>query len=140
MPEIKIKRVYESPSLEDGQRILIDRLWPRGLKKEQAPIDFWMCDTAPSEALRKWFGHNPEKWEEFRRRYFAELDRNSQLIEKLLEKAAHHPITLLYAARDEKFNNARALKIDLETRYGKTQQNGVSNRNNVLGANHEYKR
>ncbi len=112
---IKIKRIYDKPSQDDGIRILVDRLWPRGLKKENAKIDMWIRDIAPSTELRKWFNHQSSKWQEFKQRYFKELEKKNHLIETLLKKEKEKgTITLLYAARDEKYNNAVALKEYLE--------------------------
>lgn len=113
---IKTKRVYEKPASGDGMRILIDRLWPRGLSKGTAQIDKWLKDTAPSDSLRRWFGHDPTKWKEFRKRYFAELDGKSDIWRGLLECAQRDVITLLYAAKDSEHNNAIALKQFLESR------------------------
>ncbi len=107
--EIKIKRVYEPPHPSDGKRILVDRLWPRGISKEHAKIDLWVKDIAPSTALRGWFGHDPHKWREFVRRYHKELGDSAQLGE-LIKLAKDGTITLVYAAKDEKHNNAFALK------------------------------
>ncbi|MGB9003171.1 MAG: DUF488 family protein [Nitrosotalea sp.] len=104
---IKIKRVYESPSKEDGFRILIDRLWPRGLSKESTQIDSWLKDIAPSDNLRKWFSHDPKKWIEFKKRYSEELKEKKDIISKikLLEKEKKR-ITFLYSAKDKEHNNA----------------------------------
>ena len=105
---VKIKRIYEPAAPEDGQRILVDRLWPRGVSKGNAHIDLWLKDVAPSADLRKWFGHKPERWPEFRRRYFAELNANpaTQTLRDLVETG---PVTLIYGARDEIHNQAVAL-------------------------------
>ena len=111
---IKVKRVYDDPSAEDGIRILVDRLWPRGLKKEAAKLDDWLKEIAPSDELRKWFGHDPDRWEEFKARYFHELERQNEAINKIREKASSSTITLLFAARDETHNNAVALREYLE--------------------------
>jgi len=111
---IKIKRVYEQTAEEDGTRILVDRLWPRGLTKEKARIDLWLKEIAPSTELRKWFGHDPEKWKMFRGRYETELRHNDGLTEILTKKARQGTITLVYAARDEMHNEARVLKQFLE--------------------------
>jgi uncharacterized protein YeaO (DUF488 family) len=111
---IKVKRVYDDPSAEDGIRILVDRLWPRGLKKEAARLDDWLKEIAPSNELRKWFGHDPDRWEEFKARYFHELERQNEAINKIKEKASSSTITLLFAARDETHNNAVALREYLE--------------------------
>jgi uncharacterized protein YeaO (DUF488 family) len=106
----KIKRVYEEPDPADGFRILVDRLWPRGLTKARAKVDLWLRDIAPSTELRKWFDHDPLKWEEFQRRYHEELQRNSESVEMLLYEARKRPITLLYAAKDELRNEAVILQ------------------------------
>ncbi len=111
---IRIKRAYEAPSKSDGFRILVDRLWPRGVKKEDARIDLWMKDLAPSDELRKWFGHEPEKWDEFRKRYAKELAAREDALHDLSSRAAKGTVTLVYAAKDEEHNNAVALKEHLE--------------------------
>jgi len=113
---IKIKRVYEPSTDSDGSRILVDRLWPRGLTKEKAHVEEWLKDIAPSTELRKWFGHDPAKWKKFRGRYEAELRHNDDLVERLKIKARDGTVTLLYAARDEKHNEALVLKQFLERR------------------------
>lgn len=110
---IKIKRVYDEPEESDGFRILVDRLWPRGLSKEKVKVDLWLKEIAPSDALRKWFAHEPEKWEEFKRRYFEELKDKKGLIDVIIEKA-RSKVTLLYGAKEEKYNNAAALKEYIE--------------------------
>ena len=107
---IRIKRVYEAPDKEDGARILVDRLWPRGLSKEKAQVDLWLKDIAPSTGLRKWFAHDPEKWQEFRKRYGAELERNDEQVAALRAEAAKGPVTLVYGARDTEHNEALVLK------------------------------
>jgi uncharacterized protein YeaO (DUF488 family) len=106
---IRIKRVYAEPSEEDGKRILVDRLWPRGLAKEKARVDLWLKQVAPSTELRKWFGHDPEKWPEFQARYKEELKAHTGAVALLQQEAKHGPITLLYGARDEKHNEAVVL-------------------------------
>ena len=111
---IKIKRVYEQPDKNDGERILVDRLWPRGLTKEKAGVDLWLKDIAPSTALRKWFDHDPEKWKSFRGRYETEIRHKDDLIKVLNQKAREGTITLIYGARDEKHNEALVLKQFLE--------------------------
>ena len=111
---VKVKRVYERPAEDDGSRILVDRLWPRGLSKEKADVDLWLKDIAPSTELRKWFAHDPEKWKGFRGRYETELKNKDELVEMLKAKAGQGTITLLYAARDEKHNEALVLKKVLE--------------------------
>ncbi len=111
---IRIKRAYDPPEPGDGQRFLVDRLWPRGVKKEDLHLDGWLKEVAPSDALRRWFGHDPAKWEEFQERYFAELDEKPQAWLPLLEAARQGDITLVYGARDPLHNNAVALKAYLE--------------------------
>jgi len=113
---IKTKRVYDEPEDKDGFRILVDRLWPRGLKKDKAKINLWLRDIAPSDELRKWFGHDPKKWSEFKRRYFQELSGKEELVSLMVEKAQKGTVALLYAAKEEKFNNANAVKEYIETR------------------------
>jgi uncharacterized protein YeaO (DUF488 family) len=112
---IKIKRVYEQPGEDDGLRVLVDRLWPRGLTKEKAGVDLWLKEIAPSTELRKWFGHDPGKWKRFRGRYETELSHQGWLIQVLKRKAREGMVTLLYAARDEKHNEALVLKRFLES-------------------------
>jgi uncharacterized protein YeaO (DUF488 family) len=113
---IKLKRAYYGSSPGDGERILVERLWPRGLTRERAKIDLWLKDVAPTPELRKWFGHDPAKWEEFRKRYETELKRKGHLLELLKEKARKGTITFIYAAKDETHNGALALKQFLEGR------------------------
>ena len=108
--KIKIKRVYEQPDKDDGMRILVDRLWPRGLTQEKAAVALWLKELAPSTELRKWFGHDPEKWRSFRRRYETELRHNDDLIKLLKQKAREGTVTLVYGARDQKHNEALVLK------------------------------
>jgi uncharacterized protein YeaO (DUF488 family) len=107
---VKIKRVYEEESSADGKRILVDRLWPRGIKKEEIRIDEWLKDIAPSNVLRRWFAHDPAKWKEFKERYFRELKDKKQLLDELKSTAASQTLTLLFAAKDVEHNNAVALK------------------------------
>ena len=107
---IRLKRAYERPAIEDGIRILIDRLWPRGVKKADAAIDQWAKDIAPSTALRKWFGHDPARWLEFRDRYAVEIREHPEPLERLRALAKHGPITLVYSAHDELHNDAVVLK------------------------------
>ena len=111
---IKTKRVYEQPDKKDGERILVDRLWPRGLTKEKAGVDLWLKEIAPSTELRKWFAHDPNKWESFRGRYETEIRHNEDLVKVLKQKARQGTITLIYGARDEKHNEALVLKQFLE--------------------------
>jgi uncharacterized protein YeaO (DUF488 family) len=108
--KIKLKRAYERPDFGDGTRILVDRLWPRGVKKAGAAIDRWLRDIAPSAELRHWFNHRSERWPEFRRRYLAELQERPELIEEVRKAARAGPVTLVYAARDEAHNDAVVLK------------------------------
>ncbi len=108
--KIKVKRVYEKPNREDGVRILVDRLWPRGLTKEKAAVDLWLKNIAPSTALRKWFDHDPNKWKEFSKRYRLELKKNKEQILVLKEQAKRGTVTLLYGAKDEEHNEALVLK------------------------------
>ena len=111
---IKLKRAYDEPQPQDGRRVLVDRLWPRGVSKDDADLDEWMKEVAPSDELRKWFGHDPERWDEFRERYFAELDDKEGPVSKLREWADGHALTLVYGAKDEEHNNAVALKEYLQ--------------------------
>lgn len=107
---LKIKRVYEKPAKDDGWRVLVDRLWPRGMKKESAHIDAWMKEVAPSDALRKWFAHDPAKWNEFQKRYRAELSKTKNAIAELKSMASQHKdLTLVYGAKDEAHNQAVVL-------------------------------
>ncbi len=112
-PIIKVKRVYDEPSSDDGVRVLVDRLWPRGLSKESTRIDLWLRDVAPSDELRKWFNHDASKWEEFKRRYFKELENNKAVNELINLLRDRRTITLLYSAKSP-YNNATALKEYLE--------------------------
>lgn len=116
---IKIKRVYEPPARGDGQRVLVDRVWPRGVSRDEAKLDDWLKDVAPSTDLRKWFGHDPAKWSEFRRRYRAELGRRDDALRPLLERAHHGTLTLLFGARDETHNQAVVLREWLQERLAK---------------------
>ncbi len=113
---IQLKRVYEDPTPEDGVRVLVDRIWPRGVTKDRAMIDYWLKELAPSTALRKWFGHSPSRWTEFKHRYFAELDSRRTEINELRKIADNKTVTLVFGARDVEHNQAVALKIYLETR------------------------
>jgi uncharacterized protein YeaO (DUF488 family) len=113
---IRLKRAYEPPEPDDGFRILVDRLWPRGVAKKDARIDLWMKEIAPSTELRKWFSHDPEKWDGFRDRYFRELDGNSGLVEILRSQLDEGPVTLVFGARDEEHNDAVALREYLRER------------------------
>ena len=108
--KILVKRVQETPSASDGARLLVDRLWPRGLKKDQLHLDDWLKDVAPRAVLRRWFHHSPARWETFRDRYFAELDRRPDAWNPILKAAQRGTVTLLYATRDTEHNNAVALR------------------------------
>lgn len=111
--KVQVKRAYLPPEESDGERILVDRLWPRGLRREDAAIDLWVKEVAPSAELRRWFNHEPERWDEFRRRYFAELEGNPA-VEELRKRVRAGKVTLLFGARDEEHNNAVALREYLE--------------------------
>jgi uncharacterized protein YeaO (DUF488 family) len=113
---IKIKRVYDAFAADDGHRFLVDRLWPRGFKKENLPDGSWMKEAAPSNELRKWYEHDPAKWDEFCRRYFAELDSHPDAWQKILETARQEDVTLLYSAREFQYNNAVALRLYLNNK------------------------
>ena len=116
MTSIRIKRVYEEPEIEDGTRILVDRLWPRGLTKEKAKVDLWLKDVAPSTELRKWFAHDPARWAEFRSRYLDELKRNKEPVSLLRQEAAKGTVTLVYGAKDQQHNEAVVLQELLTAR------------------------
>ncbi len=113
---IVVKRIYEPPAKTDGTRILVDRLWPRGIKKDTAALDDWTKEVGPSNELRQWFGHEPDKWKEFQRRYNAELDANADAWQPLLARARKGRLTLLFGTREERYNNAVALKAYLEAK------------------------
>jgi len=114
---LKIKRVYEKPAKEDGWRVLVDRLWPRGMKKESANVDVWMKEVAPTDALRQWFAHDPAKWNEFQKRYRAELSKKKDAVAELKNLAARHAnLTLLYGAKNEAHNQAVVLLDILKNR------------------------
>jgi uncharacterized protein YeaO (DUF488 family) len=113
---IQLKRAYEQPERDDGVRVLVDRLWPRGLTKEKAAINVWLKDVAPSTELRKWFGHDPKKWRSFRSRYLAELKQRGDQLQLIKDKAKKGVITLIYAARDKERNEAVVLKQLLTTK------------------------
>lgn len=114
---LRLRRVHEAAAPEDGQRVLVDRLWPRGLSKARAGVNLWLRDLAPSTELRRWFGHDPERWAEFKRRYWAELraEPAAGAVENLRALVAKGRVTLVYAARDEQHNNAQALLEFLES-------------------------
>jgi uncharacterized protein YeaO (DUF488 family) len=111
---IRLKRAYEAAEPTDGLRVLVDRLWPRGLRKEEAGVDLWLKEIAPSTELRRWFGHDPARWEVFRRKYQEELQERPELLRTLREALHRGPVTLLFAARDEEHNNAVVIKGALE--------------------------
>ena len=111
---IRIKRAYETAVPEDGKRFLVDRFWPRGVRKEKLQVEAWLRKAAPSSELRRWFGHEPAKWEEFQRRYAAELKSNAKIIAPLLEASKAGDVTLVFSAQDEEHNNALALKRYLD--------------------------
>ena len=112
--KLRTRRVYEEPGPGDGTRVLIDRLWPRGLSKERARIDWWAKALAPSTELRRWYGHDPAKWDTFRERYFAELDALPDDVAELRERIGRGPATLVFSSREERLNNASALVEYLE--------------------------
>jgi uncharacterized protein YeaO (DUF488 family) len=115
MPDkIKLKRAYDKPSSNDGYRILVDRIWPRGISKEAIKIDEWLKDIAPGTQLRKWFGHDPDKWSEFKKRYFEELKQKNEFLTEIRDHINHHTVTFVYSAKDDKFNNAVVLKQYIE--------------------------
>ncbi len=111
---IKLKRVYESPSPKDGARVLVDRLWPRGIGKDAAALDVWLKEIAPSDALRRWFGHDRERWQELAQHYRRELTEKPEVIERLRQAVSGKVLTLVYAAKDCEHNNAMVLKMFLE--------------------------
>lgn len=113
---IRLKRAYDPPAGDDGTRVLVERLWPRGLSKERAALDLWLKEVAPSPELRRWYGHDPQKWPEFRRRYREELRAKETEVERLAELARRGPVTFVYAARDTERNSATVLKELLESR------------------------
>jgi uncharacterized protein YeaO (DUF488 family) len=112
--KIKTKRAYDPLDKSDGTRILVDRLWPRGKSKEDLKIDLWLKDIAPSDGLRKWYSHDPERWEEFKAHYFEELDANKAAMDQLSKAMNKGPVTFIYSAKEEKYNNAVALKEYIE--------------------------
>lgn len=114
MAGVRIKRIYEPPARSDGTRILVDRVWPRGVSKDRAALDRWVKELAPSAALRKWFNHDPERWGEFRRRYARELETQTEALENLRAESAKRSVTLLYSATDTAHNQAAALRDILE--------------------------
>jgi len=117
---IKTKRAYQRAAAEDGFRVLVERLWPRGMSKAEVALNLWLKEVTPSPGLRKWFGHDPQKWEEFCRRYWAELADQGEAIRLLREKGRNGTLTLVYSSRDETHNAAVALKLYLEGNLGIT--------------------
>jgi len=115
---IRVRRIYEDPSPDDGVRVLVDRLWPRGLSREDAKIDLWLKEIAPSDTLRKWFAHDEKKWAEFKTRYFRELDEKGDILESVSQMLTKR-VTLIYGAKDHEHNNAVALKEYLAARGGR---------------------
>lgn len=113
-PRLQVRRVYDPPARSDGCRVLVDRIWPRGLSKEAAKLDAWIKDVAPSSELRKWFGHEPSRWVSFKHKYFRELDERGEALAQLLEACSARTLTLLFAAKDSAHNNAVALKEYLD--------------------------
>lgn len=122
---LQLKRAYEKPSRADGRRVLVERLWPRGLSKARAAVDLWLKDVAPSPELRKWFGHDPARWKQFERRYWKELQGHKAAVDLLRRKASQSTVTLVYAAKDQQHNGALALKEFIERRKW-TAKSGTS--------------
>jgi uncharacterized protein YeaO (DUF488 family) len=122
MPDILLKRAYDKPSESDGTRILVDGMWPRGVSKQEVRIDIWLKDLAPSKELRKWFGHDPNKWNEFQSRYFQELQDHPEAVNTIIDHTRKGPVTLVYAAKDTEHNNAVALKKYLKSQAGGKKQ------------------
>jgi uncharacterized protein YeaO (DUF488 family) len=118
--KVRTKRVYEEASPRDGTRVLVDRIWPRGLRKESASVDLWLKEIAPSTELRKWYGHNPERWMEFKKRYETELADHTDELKQLIALARKGPVTLLFAAHDGERSNAEVLKQYLGRRVSRT--------------------
>jgi uncharacterized protein YeaO (DUF488 family) len=118
-PSIKLKRIYEAADPSDGCRILVDRIWPRGISREKAKIDYWAKQAAPSSQLRKWYNHDPEKWGNFKQRYFAELDAKPESVQELMDQLCRDAATtFLYASKEPELNNAAALKEYIEQTAG----------------------
>jgi uncharacterized protein YeaO (DUF488 family) len=116
---VLLKRVYDPPAADDGARVLVDRVWPRGVTKQAAALTLWMKDIAPTAELRKWFGHDPERWTEFRHRYRAELDANKEAVDRLRDMTRHGTVTLLYGAHDSAHNQAVVLAEYLGAHAGR---------------------
>jgi uncharacterized protein YeaO (DUF488 family) len=115
---IRLKKIHDKPSEKDGIRILVDRLWPRGLSKEKAQLDIWLKEVAPSDDLRKWFSHDPDKWNGFKERYFKELDQKEAYVNQIIQMSEKNNVTLLYATKDENFSNAVVLNEYIEFMTG----------------------
>lgn len=115
---VRIKRIYDAPADDDGYRVLVDRVWPRGVSKQAARLDRWLKEVAPSTELRRWFGHDPSRWDEFRKRYRGELEETPALVQELVDKARSTSVTLLFSARDRQHNQAVVLREWLEERLG----------------------
>lgn len=128
---IRLKRAYEPPAPGDGTRVLVDRLWPRGVSREQIKIKAWIPDLGPSSALRTWFGHDPEKWDVFRRRYLKELEGKRVPLQQLAAYARRGTLTLVYGARDTTHNQAVVIKEALESRGGRTGQGRAASRGRI---------
>ncbi|MFY4729568.1 DUF488 domain-containing protein [Nitrospira sp. BLG_2] len=137
MGKILVKRVYEPAAKSDGFRVLVDRLWPRGLSKESAHIDLWLRDIGPSTELRKWFNHDPARWAEFQRRYYAELKEKATLLATIKKHAKTKPVTLLYSAKDEQHNQAVALRSFLLKRPSTRQPDTRSTQSSSTAAHRE---
>jgi len=120
---ITLKRAYEPVAREDGTRFLVERLWPRGVRKDALRLDAWLEEVAPSTKLRQWFGHDPAKWPEFQRRYRAELDRNAEALSPILKAARRGRVTLVYSSHDQEHNNAVVLKTYVESRLARRKRN-----------------
>ncbi len=118
MSMIKVKRIYDPPAPEDGFRILVDRLWPRGLSKDKAKVDVWLKEISPSHELRQWYAHDPKKWPEFKKKYCEEIRGEKEALDLITKKVREGTVTFLYSSKEEKLNNAVALKEFLESRAG----------------------
>ena len=127
---ILLKRIYESPTKQDGFRVLVERLWPRGQAKEKVKIDLWLKDAAPSSELRIWFSHDSSKWEHFKKRYFVELNQKWEVLSPIVKRTQTENVTFVFASREEQFNNAVALKEYVERHFSdpKESQPGHSSR------------
>ena len=113
---IRVKRVYDSPAADDGARFLVERLWPRGMKKEALHMEGWLKDVAPSDALRRWYGHDPAKWAEFKKRYWKELEAKKDVVLRLAKESKEDKVTFVFGSKEEKLNNANALKEYIEVK------------------------